>query len=174
MVRFRIRRATLRDLETLVEQRHRMFDAFRKVSKEQHVIGDREYRKWARRRMKRKELVAWISETIPGNRPVAGGAVWMIPHQPRPGNPAGSTPYLLSMYTDPDFRGRGLASRIVREAMRWSRDNGYKRMHLHASKFGRSVYRRLGWERTWEMRVDLSRRKASRNGPGRRRSYKAN
>lgn len=155
MVRFSVRRATLRDLETLVDQRHKMFDAFRDVPEEAHAIGDREYRKWARARMRRKELVAWLAETVPGGRAVAGGAVWLIEHQPRPGTPAGKTPYLLSMFTEREFRGRGLASRIVREAMRWARGNGYPRMTLHASKFGRSVYRKLGWERTWEMRVML-------------------
>ncbi|HLF06514.1 MAG TPA: GNAT family N-acetyltransferase [Thermoplasmata archaeon] len=173
MVRFRIRRATLRDIPVLVEQRRRMFDAFRKISDAEHEIGDREYRKWVRRWMKKKELFAWIAEKVNDSRPVAGGAVWLIPHQPRPGTPAGNTPYLLSMYTDPGFRGLGLASRIVREAMRWSRVNGYTRMTLHASKFGRSVYRKLGWERTWEMRVDLSRREGSRKRLGRRRTYKA-
>jgi len=59
------------------------------------------------------------------------------------------------MYTEPKFRGRGLATRIVNEAMRWSKRNGHAVMTLHASKQGRSVYSRLRWERTWEMRVRL-------------------
>lgn len=170
MVRFRIRRATLRDLDILVEQRHRMFDAFRKVTKEEHEVGDREYRKWARRLMEKGELVGWIAETVPGRKAVAGGAVWLLEHQPRPGVPAGKTPYLLSMYTDPGHRGRGLATRIVREAMRWSRENGYRRMTLHASRFGRGVYRRLGWERTWEMRVVLGRVPGRLRRPSRERA----
>jgi len=162
----------LRDLEVLVDHRHRMFDAFRKISALEHELGDREYRKWARLRMKKGEFVAWIIERSRDRLPVATGAVWLLEHQPRPGRPAGKAPYLLSMYTDPNFRGRGFASRIVRESMMWSRQNGFSRMSLHASKFGRSVYRKLGWERTWEMRVVLSRREARRRGPGRRRTYK--
>jgi GNAT superfamily N-acetyltransferase len=75
--------------------------------------------------------------------------------QPRPGLPARLEPYLLSMYTDPAYRGRGLASRIVRATMTWARRNGYRRMTLHAAPLGRGVYRKHGFERTWEMRALL-------------------
>ncbi|HLY77617.1 MAG TPA: GNAT family N-acetyltransferase, partial [Thermoplasmata archaeon] len=65
-------------------------------------------------------------------------------------------PYLFSMYTEPGFRGRGLASRIVREAIRLSRRRGYTRVVLHAAPLGRRVYSRLGFERSWEMRLLLA------------------
>jgi len=71
-------------------------------------------------------------------------------------------PYVLSMYTEPEFRGRGVASRIVREMMRRSRARGFGRIVLHASRFGRSVYERLGFESGSEMRRELIRRPASR------------
>jgi GNAT superfamily N-acetyltransferase len=156
----RIRQATLRDLDTLVRHRRRMFEEMQPFSEEEHAIGDREYRRWARRLMSRGELVAWVAETASGT-PVAGGAVWLQERQPRPGKRAAKAPYLLSMYTEREFRGRGLASRIVREAMAWSRRNGYAFMTLHASAQGRSVYKKLQWERTWEMRVLLKKMKRS-------------
>jgi len=150
----RIREATLHDLDLLVRQRRGMFEAMQPFSPEEHEIGDREYRRWAKRLMSSGDFVGWIAETLAG-RPVAGGAVWMREQQPRPGKAAFKIPYLLSMYTEPKFRGRGLATRIVREAMRWSRKNGHAVMTLHASKQGRGVYSRLRWERTWEMRIKL-------------------
>jgi len=154
-VGFRIRQATLRDLDLLVRHRRRMFEDMRQpFTEEEHAAGDREYRRWARRLMSKGEFVAWIAETAAGT-PVAGGAVWLQERQPRPGMPAHKAPYLLSMYTEPKFRGRGLASRIVKEAARWSKRKGYASMTLHASKQGRRVYTRLRWERTWEMRFRL-------------------
>lgn len=116
--------------------------------------ADRVYRRWARARLKTGTLVGWVAET-PSRKIVAGGCLWLQPVQPRPGFPGGGQPYLLSLSTDPAHRGRGLARRIVQEAVRWAKKNGYPRMTLHASREGRRIYARLGFSRTWEMRLDL-------------------
>jgi GNAT superfamily N-acetyltransferase len=76
----------------------------------------------------------------------------------------------MSMYTEPEFRRKGFATLIVKEAMSWARRNGYARMSLHASKAGRSVYDKLGWERSWEMRVDLE---ETKNHTGRAHAVRA-
>jgi GNAT superfamily N-acetyltransferase len=150
----RIRRATLRDLDILVMQRRQMFEEMSPFTQTEHAVGDREYRRWVRRLLPRGSFVAWIGWS-PSDAPVAGGAVWLVDRQPRPGRPAHQAPYLLSMYTDPAFRGRGIASRIVKEAMRWAKLHGYSYMTLHASRQGRRLYSKLKWKRTWEMAVKL-------------------
>ena len=116
--------------------------------------ADPVYRRWARARLRSGRLAAWIAES--GGVPVASGCVWVMRVQPRPGWPSGETPYRLSMFTDPAHRGEGLAERIVREAISWSRQNGYARLVLHASEMGRPIYERLGFTRTWEMKLDLT------------------
>ena len=42
---------------------------------------------------------------------------------------------------------------IVKHALKWSRDQGYDRLNLHASTEGRPLYESLGFEQTAEMRV---------------------
>ncbi len=84
----------------------------------------------------------------------------MQPVQPRPGYKRGVQPYLLSMYTEPDFRGRGVASRIVEAAVDWTRAQGYPSVRLHASDMGRRVYQRLGFKRAWEMKLDFPKAKS--------------
>ena len=66
-----------------------------------------------------------------------------------------TVPYLLSMFTEPAHRGKGYASRIVREAVSWARMHGYDAVTLHASDYGESIYRREGFTRTVEMRLRL-------------------
>jgi GNAT superfamily N-acetyltransferase len=151
--RITIREATAKDIDVLVKQRHAMYDAFDKYSKAEHRIGDTSYRKWALDLMKKKLFVGFLA--FHGKDPVGGGCIWLRENQPRPGFPARRLPYLLSMYTKPEYRGLGIASRIVKSAMGWSNAQGFPVMSLHASKMGRPVYRRLGWERTWEMRKKL-------------------
>jgi len=122
---------------------------------ELHEKGDRVYKQWARARLKSQDLVAWVVKSDDG-RVAGGGCVWLLTVQPRPHRASMVQPYLLSMYTEPDFRRRGVASMVVNEAIKWSRRNKYERLMLHASEMGRKVYSRLGFKRTWEMRLDLA------------------
>lgn len=150
-----LRRASVRDLDLLVFHRRRMWeDILRSATPSRRVMdgADREYRTWARGRFRARRYVAWIAEDGTGDA-LGSGCLWLMDAgQPRPGRGAGTLlPYLLSMYTDPRARGLGIATRIVTEALRWSRAHGHRVVLLHASKFGRSVYGRLGFRRGWEM-----------------------
>jgi GNAT superfamily N-acetyltransferase len=125
---------------------------------------DRVYGRWARERMHTGELRAFIVED-PEGRAVGSGAIWLQPQQPRPGRLARRAwPYIMSMYTEPAFRGRGVASRLVDVMVRWATAHGYPRMFLHASKMGRTVYARAGFLDGNEMRLDLPARRSPRRG----------
>ncbi len=91
--------------------------------------------------------------------------VWLPEAQPRPGELDLPRPYLMSMYTVPSFRGRGVATRIVRASLDWAREHGYRRFTLHASDMGRSVYERLGFTPGREMVIDLARRRRTSTPP---------
>jgi GNAT superfamily N-acetyltransferase len=120
--------------------------------------ADREYRKWARTRFRSGTLVGWIVET-PAGIVAGGGCVWLRPKQPGPRSRGVIEPYLLSMYTEPEYRRKGVASKIVREVVKWSARKGYGRVLLHASKKGRNLYQKHGFTRIWEMRLELSNRR---------------
>ncbi|HEY5539295.1 MAG TPA: GNAT family N-acetyltransferase [Thermoplasmata archaeon] len=163
MALFRVRLATRRDLHLLVRHRRGMWESMGERDGRALDEGDRVYRRWARQRLTSKRLVGFIAEDAAGHA-VASGCIWLRPAQPRPGFHLRPVPYLMSMFTEPDYRGRGLARRIVRESIRWCRDRGYPRLTLHASTQGRSLYRSRGFQRTWEMRIKLipSKRGSSR------------
>lgn len=151
----RIRRARLKDLGILVEQRHNMFEHLRHRSPIEHRIGDLSYRKFVTEMMPKKRFVGFLAETKDGEV-VAGACVWIREIQPHPGKKSSKRgPYLMSVYTVPKYRGLGLATRLVKEAMKWAKKKGFTQMTLHASRMGRRLYKDLGWERTWEMRVNL-------------------
>ena len=151
---FRIRLAKSSEMDELVHQRHMMFEDMRHRTAEEHAVGDESYRHWASSLIKRRLLRCYVVVNSK-DEIVSGGCIWLREVQPAPGRPAGRVPYLLSMYTEPEYRRKGLATMVVKEAMRWSRNHGYKLMTLHASAKGRKVYAKLGWERTWEMRAEL-------------------
>ncbi len=118
------------------------------------------YRRWVLAEMAKGKFFGFLVEDG-ADRCLGSGALWLMPSQPRPGVLGrGEMPYVLSMYTETDARGRGIASRIVREMIRWSKARRYGRLVLHASTFGRPVYERLGFEPGSEMKLELIRRPA--------------
>jgi len=154
--RWRLRRASGSDWKVLVDHRHRMFAELGGRTPRQLAVHDGLYKRRMLPRLNSGELVELLIEA-PGTGVVASGGIWFRPEQPRPEAAQLDIPYLLSMYTEPEFRGQGLAGRIVREAVRICRAQGYGRVVLHAAPPGRRLYRRAGFERTWEMRLALRR-----------------
>ena len=114
----------------------------------------RRYKAWARKMMRRKKLFPFLVTDGKG-KPVAGGSIWIRENQPSPRYPVTEMPYVMSMYTEPAYRGKGLATMIVRHAIKLSRERGYPRLVLHASEMGEPVYAKLGFKRTTEMRIAL-------------------
>jgi GNAT superfamily N-acetyltransferase len=117
--------------------------------------ADEVYRRWARTKLKARELIGFIIET-PRGVPVASACIWLMPTQPRPLRKGTVAPYLMSMYTEKAHRGRGHATRLTRAAVQWSQRSGYTVLLLHASRFGRPIYEGEGFEASNEMRLYLS------------------
>jgi GNAT superfamily N-acetyltransferase len=161
VVRTIVHTAAEKDLDLLVRHRRLMWEAIADFSIRDHNTADAVYRRWARDRMRSRRFAGFIVEV--GGEQVASGCVWIMAVQPRPGRSGTAAAYLLSMFTEPDHRGEGHATRIVRAAIRWASSRGIPIMLLHASDCGEPIYRRLGFERTREMRRSLVR--ASRRKP---------
>jgi GNAT superfamily N-acetyltransferase len=61
-------------------------------------------------------------------------------------------PLLVNVYTEPQWRRRGIARELVVTLMRWAAKKGADQMVLHASDAGRPLYAALGFSATNEMR----------------------
>jgi GNAT superfamily N-acetyltransferase len=95
--------------------------------------ADKAYSRWAKAEIKKRNVVGWIVET--SNKVVAGGGcLWLRPAQPRPHLGRLVEPYLMSMFTEPEFRRSGVDSKIVNEGIKWCKRNGYRRILLHAAR----------------------------------------
>ena len=63
--------------------------------------------------------------------------------------------YLFNVYTEPEFRGRGLARRMTETLLEEARNRGVGIAELHASKDAEKLYRAMGFEPTPEFRLIL-------------------
>ncbi|MFH1074876.1 MAG: GNAT family N-acetyltransferase [Candidatus Firestonebacteria bacterium] len=154
--KFKLRRATLKDLEVLAYQRREMFSDMGIFTKKEAKSGDKDYIRWVKEKIKQGRIVGFLIENGVG-KVVSGGCLWMKECQPLPRRKKKDVPYLFSVHTEREYRGQGLASRIVKESIKWAKANGYLKVELHASVQGKGVYKRLGFEKTNEMRFKIKR-----------------
>jgi GNAT superfamily N-acetyltransferase len=151
---FKVRRATEADLDVLANHRNLMFkEMFRDLPLDYRGYEKR-FKTWARKMLRARRLIPFLVTDHDG-KVVAGGSLWLRENHPSPRYRGTLQPYLMSMFTEPAYRRRGLATLIVKEAIDWSRKHGYSRLVLHASDMGEPVYAKLGFERTSEMRLFL-------------------
>jgi len=58
----------------------------------------------------------------------------------------------VNVFTEPQWRRRGIAGLLLKEIITWSKNEQIDRLVLHASDEGRSIYERLGFTESNEMR----------------------
>ena len=158
----RLRRGTVDDLDLLLEHRHRMFQDMGGRTEKDIREHDVRYRRWVVPRMRQRKLIAVVAIS-PEGAAVASGCMWFRETHPVPASQDRECPYILSVYTEPEHRGTGLATAIVRSLKEIARKRGYTQVRLNASDAGMGVYSRIGFERTTEMRCYLTAKLRKRN-----------
>ncbi|HXS23112.1 MAG TPA: GNAT family N-acetyltransferase, partial [Gemmatimonadales bacterium] len=58
------------------------------------------------------------------------------------------------VYTEQAWRRRGVAGLLMREILRFTTQRGIDNVVLHASAEGRTLYEKLGFKQTNEMRFE--------------------
>jgi GNAT superfamily N-acetyltransferase len=149
----RVRLATIGDAAAIAGHRARMFQEMGSLSDAEAPAIEAETRAQLEALLASGEYRGWLIER--DNAIVAGAGVFLHRLLPRHGNPEGRPEaYILNVYTEPAHRRRGLARRLIEEILAWCLEQGIPRASLHASVYGRSVYERLGFAPTNEMRMD--------------------
>ncbi|HJT70546.1 MAG TPA: GNAT family N-acetyltransferase [Terriglobales bacterium] len=149
-----LRRATLADASAIVKHRRAMFHDMGHHDQGGLDLMAAKFRVWLEAKMQSEEYLAWL--VITGDeRVVAGAGLWLMdwpPHMQGSGQRRGN---ILNVYTEPEFRRRGLARRLVEAALDWCRENQIDLVILHASDAGRRLYESLGFQPGNEMRIKL-------------------
>ena len=142
------------DIDLLAEHRKKMWLDIHPEYEKEVKATEKETKKWIGDQLSKGNLVGLVVRTADGEA-VGSGCIWLREEQPRPTSMRLVVPYLMSMYTVERFRRQGVASLIVKGALKWCREKNYDRIVLHASKDGRPVYEGLGFEPSNEMRFKL-------------------
>jgi GNAT superfamily N-acetyltransferase len=141
-----------KDLEIIVRHRRGMF--FDMGHRNERALAEmsEKFREWLRRKMEAKEYLAWFAIGTEG-AVMAGAGLWLMdwpPHVIGGGKWRGN---IVNVYTEREFRRRGLARELMKVVMDWCEENGVGAVVLHASAEGKTLYESLGFEGTNEMRL---------------------
>src|SRR6266550_2020439 len=145
---FKIRRATLRDADVIAWHRARMFQDMADVSADAFEILRTKSRTRLEQWLDSADYIGWVAR--PADKPeiiVGGAGVQLQPILPRPLSRStigeGRQGTIVNVFTEPEWRRRGVAALLLKEIIEWSRKECLDRLVLHASEEGRALYDRL-------------------------------
>jgi GNAT superfamily N-acetyltransferase len=161
MSQFTIRLATRGDLDIISDHRARMFSDMGELPPDVFETFRTQSKDTLHRLFERNEYVGWLAS--PHDEPekiVAGAGVTLRDVAPHPQPDAsgkfnivgGRQAIIQNVYTETEWRRRGLGTLLMKEIISWSQKTGIDSLALHASVEGRPLYEKLGFVATTEMR----------------------
>ena len=150
---YRIRKAEQRDIPIIVDFRMKMFHSFLGDTFDLAKTGEFERRHLAEW-LETGQFAAWVAEDDTG-QVIAGAAASFYVLPPKPWNLNGRHTFISSMYTEPEYRKKGIGGRLLQAALDFAQEQGVETVTLHASKAAHSLYASFGFKDTNEMRLQL-------------------
>jgi len=142
---FQVWFATVDDASLIVRQRRVMFEEIRDFDPARLDAMDANYNVWVTDLLSSGNYVGWfvINEA---QEVVAGAGLWIQRLMPNPREASGYRGHVVNVYTEPDYRHRGLARQLMVTLTDWAKAHGITSLTLNASDYGRPLYESLGFE----------------------------
>lgn len=151
---FLLRQATLEDAPTIAKHRRLMFRDMGYADEAALDAMIAKFLPWLEKKIQSRDYLAWLAVTT-AHFVVAGAGLWLMDWPPHMVGSSSRRGNILNVYTDPQFRRRGLAKCLIHTALDWCKTNQVDFVILHASKEGRGLYESLGFQDSNEMRLKL-------------------
>jgi len=152
---FTIRRASTADLGTLVAHRQAMFEDMGYNDGAALTSMSAKFRVWLLQHMNSGDYHAWLA-SAPDGSIAAGAGLWLMDWPPHMIGRSGQRGNILNVYTQQNFRRRGLARELMEAVLQWCGESHIDTIILHASPAGRTLYESMGFAPTNEMRLRLA------------------
>jgi GNAT superfamily N-acetyltransferase len=143
-----IRLATQEDIPTLAYHHRKMFEEIwekKNRASDPALLSalEEEYARKLTDELKSGTCIAWV--TVLEGRIVSSGAISILSYVPVPHDLSSKIAFLHSIYTEKPYRNHHFAQGITREATRYCRQQGIRRLYLFSSDDGRSIYEKNGF-----------------------------
>jgi GNAT superfamily N-acetyltransferase len=140
---FNLRRATVEDIETLVELRLEMQrENSDGIEVAWEGVGEA-CRRYFEETLPPGIFVAFVAEVE--GRVVATSGVSFVSRPPGSTSFLQCEGYVTNVYTVPHWRGKGVATELMNATIEYAQEQGARLVYLHTSDAGRAVYAKLGF-----------------------------
>jgi len=137
-------RAGLTELDLLVSTRIQVLQAANQLDAAVDMsIVERESRLYYQEALRQGKHVAylvWDEKIVIGT-----GGVSFYQVMPTCHNPTGYKAYIMNMYTEPKYRRRGIATKVLDRLVQEVREEGIDFISLEATEAGRALYEKYGF-----------------------------
>ena len=143
--KLKYRKANIDDIDTLITLRKKQL-----VDEgiDPNIDIDRELYVFFQNKLSDGSLIQWLVEDK--EEIIACGAVVIYEFPPSYTNKTGKKAYVTNMFTKENYRGQGIATNLLTKLVDEVKDAGITKMWLGASKLGRPVYKKFGFQETDE------------------------
>ena len=138
------RKASIADLEILTEVRIKVLRAANKLSEDVDMSEiERQTCEYCRQALPDGTHTAYL--VFDGESLAGAGAVSYFRVMPPCHNPSGKKAYIMNMYTEPDYRRRGVAFKTLELLVADAMEKGVSAISLEATEMGRPLYEKFGF-----------------------------
>lgn len=141
---FNIRKATVQDIEEIIRLRLELFKELGEVQSEQEeACVATATRKYLEEALSNNEFISFLA--LSNDKVISVSGMVLFKRPPYLDNLKGLEAYIMNMYTVPQYRGQGLARKLLENCIEECKKIGVKRIWLHASDDGIPLYKKLGF-----------------------------
>ncbi|MBP3620794.1 MAG: GNAT family N-acetyltransferase [Lachnospiraceae bacterium] len=141
---FQCKKATIRDIDELVETRIIVLRAANKLSDDVDMTKvEKESYAYYKKALENGEHIAYL--VYDNGKFIGAGGISFYQVMPTYHNPTGKKAYIMNMYTAPEYRRQGIALHTLDLLVKEAKEQGVLQIALEATDIGRSLYKRYGF-----------------------------
>jgi ribosomal protein S18 acetylase RimI-like enzyme len=142
---YSLRKANLNDIEVLIDFRVIFLKEIQGIpSAKEMELFRKSLKEYFLSKMKSYEYIAWLAEA--DKKVIATSGVSFLKKPPHFINITGRFAYIMNMYTEPEWRRRGVGSMLLEKLFEEIKKRGISSVVLHSTLAGKSLYERYGFK----------------------------
>ncbi len=141
------RKASISDVDELVRLRIEFLKEAQNIESEIYdSCLEESLRLYFNNTISNNTFIAWLA--LDDNKIVATSGLCFYNLPPSYKNFTGNVAYIMNIYTQSDYRNKGIATYLFEKMIEEAKNLGYRKLCLHATEKGRSLYLKYGFKNT--------------------------